>query len=371
LVLEHEGSNVDVGFKDGLDAQKTNQPKGAFMIYVGMDVSSKSFVVHAVNERKKVVMSKEIPPTREGLRKMAEGLGKERKLVVFEAGNQMKWIAETLKKMEGVEVHVVHPNEVKWINQSSGKTDKIDARKLAELARGDLLPRKVHVVEGSIRELREMVSARDQLLRKRVALINTLRGYVKQEGQKLPAKFFQGELWKDRLKKLPLSKSLKLIIESFQQSIEALRDSEIEITQRILEIEDERIELLESIPGIGKLTSRVLVGAIDDVKRFDGKKALAKYGALTPRIYQSGDVTQLGRINRDGRREVRGMLLQCAHAVGRMKTAGSKPLREFYTKIERRRGKKIAVVALARKLLTTSYGVLRSGRMYDPAKLAA
>lgn len=341
------------------------------MMYVGMDVSSKSFVIHAINERKKVVMAKEIQPTREGLRKMAEELGKETKLVVFEAGNQMKWIAQTLKKIGGVEVHVVHPNEIKWINQSSGKTDKIDAKKLAELARGDLLPRKVHLVEGPMRELRELVSARSRLQSKRVALINTLRGYVRQEGHKLPAKFFQGALWKEKLRKTPLSQTLKMIVESFMMSIESLIESEQQITSRILEIKDKRITLLESIPAIGKLTSRVLVSAIDDVKRFDRAKEVANYGALTPRIYQSGDVRQLGRINRDGRHEVRKVLLQCAHTIGRMKTLGSKPLREFYQRIEKRRGKKIAVVALARKLLTTSYGVLKSETMYDPKKLAA
>lgn len=345
--------------------------KGTFMIYVGMDVSSKSFVIHAIDERKKVKMAKEILPTREGLRKMIEGLGRERKVVVFEAGNQMKWIAQTLQKLEGVEIHVVHPNEIKWINQSSGKTDKIDARKLSELARGDLLPRKVHMVEGQMRELRELISARLQLQGKRVALINTLRGYIKQEGRKLPAKFFQGKLWKEELKKLPLSKTLKMIIESFMMSIEALVKSEEEITKCILEIEDKQITLLESIPAIGKLTSRVLVSAIDDVKRFDRAKEVANYGALTPRIYQSGDVKQVGRISREGRHEVRRVLLQCAHTIGRMKTLGSKPLREFYQRIEKRRGKKIAVVALARKLLTTSYGVLKSGTMYDPKKLAA
>ena len=341
------------------------------MIYVGMDVSSKSFVIHAINERKKVVMQKEIEPSREGLKKMAEELGGEGKLVAFEAGNQMKWISETLKKIPGVETHVVHPNEVKWINQSSGKTDKIDAKKLAELARGDLLPRKVHVVEGPMRELRELISARGQLQSKRVALINTLRGYVKQEGYKLPAKFFQGDGWKEKLRKTHLSKPLKLIIESFMTSIESLMDSEAQVTGRILEIEDKRIELLESIPCIGKLTARVLVSAIDDVKRFDGAKEVANYGALTPRIYQSGDVKQLGRINRDGRREVRRVLLQCAHTIGRTKTLGAKPLREFVQRIEKKRGKKIAVVALARKLLTTSYGVLKSETMYDPKKLAA
>ena len=211
------------------------------MIYVGMDVSSKSFVIHAINERKKVLMQKEIEPSREALRRMADELGRETKLMVFEAGNQMKWIAETLKKIPGVETHVVHPNEIKWINQSSGKTDKIDAKKLAELARGDLLPRKVHVVEGPIRELRELVSARSQLQSKRVALINTLRGYVKQEGHKLPAKFFQGEPWKEMLRKLSLSKALKMIIESFMTSVEGLVESEQQIMSRILEIDDKRL----------------------------------------------------------------------------------------------------------------------------------
>ncbi len=58
---------------------------------------------------------------------------------------------------------MVHPNEGKWISTSSGKTDKVDAKKLAELARGDLLPRKVHLVEGEARRLRELISARTQL----------------------------------------------------------------------------------------------------------------------------------------------------------------------------------------------------------------
>lgn len=98
---------------------------------------------------------------------------------------------------------------------------------------------------------------------------------------------------------------------------------------------------------------------------------MANYGALTPTLYQSGDVRHLGPINRDGRLEVRRVLLQCAHTVARMTTQGAKPLQQFYSRIARRRGKKIAVVALARKLLTTAYGVLKSGQPYDPRKLQA
>ena len=110
------------------------------MIYIGMDVSSKEFMVHAINEKKKIKFKGGIEPTRRGLRKMIKSLGEESKLVVFEAGNQLKWIAMTLKAIEGVTVHVVHPNEIKWISQSSGKTDKIDAKKVAKAVGIPVLP---------------------------------------------------------------------------------------------------------------------------------------------------------------------------------------------------------------------------------------
>jgi len=208
------------------------------MIYIGMDVSSKEFMVHAIDERKRKVFEGAVPPSVSGLRKLAEKLGKGPKLFAFEAGNQMKWIALALKKMEDVYIHVVHPNEVKWISHSNGKTDKVDAKKLAELARGDLLPRPVHIVEGKVRELRELMSAREQLQSKRVALVNTVRGYMKQEGFKLPVKFFQHVDWKGKLESFDLPESQRLILKSFMDSIDALKASEDEITERLVEIED-------------------------------------------------------------------------------------------------------------------------------------
>jgi hypothetical protein len=110
------------------------------MVYVGLDVSGKSLVAYAVNERKQRVHAGEQPATRAGLRALLRRVGVGAKLVVFEAGNQLKWIAATLKTVADVQVHVVHPNEVKWITESRGKTDRVDAKKLAELARGGLLP---------------------------------------------------------------------------------------------------------------------------------------------------------------------------------------------------------------------------------------
>jgi len=341
------------------------------MIYIGMDVSSKEFFIHAIDQRQQKIFEGKISPSCAGLRKLVKDLGVGPKLFVFEAGNQMKWIALMLMKQEGVRIHVVHPNEIKWINQSSGKTDKVDARKMAQLARGNLLPRQVHVVEGKARQLRELVSARGQLQSKRVALINTVRGYMKQEGVGLPEKFFQRSDWKSALGEKSLGDTQKLIVRSFMDGIDAMERSEGEITEKMTEIRDSRCELLETIPAIGKIASRVLVGALDDANRFDNKKCVANYGGLAPTIYQSGDTTNLGRINRDGRREVRKVLLQCAHTIQRMVSHDAAPVREFFERIEKRRGKKRAVVATARKLLTIAYGVLKSGVPYDPMRLRA
>jgi len=341
------------------------------MIYIGMDVSGKEFVVHAIDQRQQKIFEGRIAPSRAGLRRLIEDLGVGPKLFVFEAGNQMKWVALLLMRQEDVRIHVVHPNEVKWISQSSGKTDKVDARKLAQLARGNLLPRPVHVVEGKTRHLRELVSAREQLQGKRVALINALRGYIWQEGVRFPAKFFQHSDWKKTVQELRLGATQKLIVKSFMDGIDALKCSEEEITTRMLEIQDGRCELLETIPAIGKIASRVLVSALDDAGRFDNKRCAANYGGLAPTIYQSGNTTNLGRINRDGRQEVRKVLLQCAHTIQRMISRDAAPVREFFERIEKRRGKKRAVVATARKLLTIAYGVLKSGVPYDPMRLRA
>jgi transposase len=341
------------------------------MIYVGLDIASKSFVVHAVNDKKAVLYMGSVEPTRAGLRGLHAALPEDNILYVSEAGNQMKWIAATLRQLPRATVHVVHPNHIKWINESSGKTDKIDAKKMAELARGDLLPTPVRVVEGKNRKLRELASARHLLQSKRIALVNTLRGYCKQEGHSLPEKFFQSSFWQEKIKSLKVSDNLKIIIEAMMPAVERLVQSEKELSDRMNEITSKEIELLETIPAVGKLSSRIIASAVDDVSRFASSKKVSKYGALTPTIYQSGNTLKLGRICHDGRHEVRRVLLQCAHTVTRMKTLSARPLREFYERIEKRSGKKRAVVALARKLLTTAYGVLKSGRPYDPAKVTA
>jgi transposase len=340
---------------------KNTYPTRSVMVYVGMDISSKDFVVHALNERKKLRFKGSISPSKKGIRDLIAALGPERRLFVFEAGNQMKWIADYFKQLNE-DIHVVHPNEVKWIAESGGKkTDKIDAKKLAELARADMLPRAVYIAEGKVRALRELTTARETLLRKRVSMVNSLRGYLRQEGTRLPSKFFQSNDWQVKLIAMKLSAATEAIVASFMAAIESMIVSEKSLGSEIIKIKDEAIERIETIPGIGHLSSRILFGAIANTDRFASSKEIANYGALTPTIYQSGEETRMGAVSRAGRKEIRRALLQCSHAVVRMKTAAAKPLQEFFLRVEKRRGKKRALIALARKMLTVVYAVWKSG----------
>lgn len=344
---------------------------GGIMIYVGMDVSSKDFVIHAIDDKGKVKFKGSIPPSRVGLENLIKSLGISKKLFVYEAGNQMRWIHDYLKKQKQ-DLHVVHPNEVKWITANQGKkTDKVDAKKLAELARIDGLPRKVLVVEGEARDLRDLLNAREALKKKRIDLCHLIRGYAKQEGIRLPLKFFTSNEWQLKLEKLKFKSVTRTLIACLMNSAEKLQFEEQELLKEINKYENKKIELIKTIPAIGDLTARILFAALVDADRFDNKKSVANYGALTPTIYQSGNSVKMGPINRDGRKEVRTALLQCAHCVARMKAVSAKPLKDFFERIAKRSGKKRAVVALARKLLTVVYGVMKSGEVYNPKLLAA
>lgn len=340
------------------------------MIYIGLDVSSKSIVVHALDERKKVVFKGEVETSRKGLKGLFEQLPTDSYYFVLEAANQLKWIHDFYKKQANCRLHVVHPNEIKWITQSNAKCDKVDARKLAELARADALPTPVHVPVGKVRELRELVSARHLFQRKRVSFVNSIRGLLLQEGVRPATGFFKSGEWRALLEKMKISKNLKLIVEQMMMAHDALDACETEIESEMLAIEDKRIELLKTIPAIGDITSRVLLSALDNVERFENKKSITNYGALSPTHYQSGNVNHHGHVNRDGRIEVRAVLLQCAQTIARMKYSPSvAPLKDFFERIEKRRGKKRAVVAICRKLLTTAYGVLKTNKPYNPAQL--
>lgn len=225
------------------------------MVSIGLDVSGQSLVVDAVNERKPRGGEGEPSAPRAGLRALRRQVGTGGKRVPFEAGTQRKWIAEALKTLPDVQVQVVQPSEGTWGTASRGKTERVAAKQVAELARaGGFCAPCTGAAGGG--------SARPQLQRKRVALINTRRGAVDQAGHWLSEKFLVGPTGAAKLARLLVRAPLRLLRETFLPSIEARRAAEQRLTVWLEAIEDSRCLLRESIPASGPVAARVLASAL-------------------------------------------------------------------------------------------------------------
>jgi len=106
------------------------------------------------------------------------------------------------------------------------------------------------------------------------------------------------------------------------------------------------------------------LAAVDRVDRFASSRKLVSYSGLCPTVRSSGERTEYGSISREGRSELRAVWVQIAHLVVRDKSRSTARLRRWYSKVASHRGKRTAIVALARKLLAIAYRLLKDDTVY-------
>jgi transposase len=342
------------------------------MYYCGLDVSMKSTHVHVDNEQGRRVKRVVVATTPEGIETaLRRYLGPQLK-VAIEAGGQTAWIHDLLREQRA-KVHVVHPLKVKWIAESKKKSDRVDAQLLARLLRIGGLPEPVHMPAVATREVRALLRARRQLVRVRTQLVNVVRGLLRQQRVTLKARALQSHRGWAQLRTLPLSAAMRDVVTAYETTMKettaALKGLERELGQRAAR--DPRVQRLQSIPGVGALTAQTVTAAVDRVERFRHAKQLVSYSGLAPTVRASGEHVQYGPITKQGRSELRAVLVQAAHAALRSKDAAAAPLQRWHARVARRRGQKTAIVALARKLLTIAFYLLRDGTTYDPQRVRA
>jgi transposase len=335
------------------------------MFYIGCDVSEKSSYVYVTDGKGRKVEGQEIPTDKDGYRQyFRKWEGKHIKVAV-EAGGHSRWIHDTLKRM-AISVYIVNPNKVKLIAKNKKKTDKVDAAFLAKLLRIDELPERVYVAEGDSRELRDLLRSRHQLVTSVTCLMNHLRGMLRQEGIKLKAKAFnEGSTFSRLSANKGIPKHLHPIITSYEKTIAELRNQRGALDEVIAEYGNKDIELLKSVPGIGEVASKTTYAAISTVTRFKRAKQLTSYCGLVPSVFSSGERADYGHITREGRSEVRHVVVQGVRAILRSENSDNKRLRKWYERIAKRRVSKTAVVALARKLIEIIFYVLRDQKPYN------
>ena len=341
------------------------------MNYCGIDIGGLSSYVYVMDGLGRKRGSGPVATTREALRGRLRRFLRGKLAVAIEAGNQTAWIYEVLVEL-GAEVTVVNPAKVKLIAESRRKTDKVDAKILCELLRLDGLPHPVHMPGAEARALRGLLVARRRLVSARTKLCNVVRGMLRQEGIRLPAGALSTKVgWERILVNSLAHEHLTTIVRAYYQSFEAIWRSIRELERKLAERErdEPRAARLQTIPKVGRIAALTFLAAVDDVDRFPSSRKLVGYSGLAPTVRQSGERTQYGSISRQGRSELRAVWVQIAHLVAIDRHRPTQPLRTWFNRIARRRGRKTAIVALARRLLVIAYHLLREETEYDAARL--
>ncbi|MGI0484213.1 IS110 family transposase [Pantanalinema rosaneae CENA516] len=296
-------------------------------------------------------------------------------LVVFEACALTGWVYD-LSVAQGFKVLVANPNGEAWHwKHVKRKTDRDDALKLAKLAAiGQIVP--VHVPSIETRQYRQLVKYRKKLVSRTNQVQNSIRSLFVQQGISIPvgnrAWTVAGIATLSAYRK-PLAECDRVCLWRGQLDLELaaldrLWEELHKVDQQLTQIAktDKRVQLLESIPGVGRKTAEVVVAYLDDPKRFQNARQVSAYGGLVPRQHQSGETNRMGKITRRGPRVLRAALVEAAWAMLRYNPWAAAVYKRLCGGQKTR--KKQAIIALARKLLVRCWVLLRKQEKWDEAK---
>jgi transposase len=331
---------------------------------IGLDVH-RDFAQVAVWENGRVSDAGRIATSPEALRAFAATLGPGDE-VALETTLNTSAIAALLEA-SGARVVVSNPLKTRAIAEAKVKTDKVDARVLAELLAADYLP-SVWLGDEETRALRRQVARRVQLVRQRTRAKNQIQAVLARNLRpRCPASDLFGHKGRRWLADQPLPDDERRTVDALLRQLDfagaELRLLDGELARVALERPD--VRRLMTIPGVDMAVAVAIVATVGDFSRFASPDKLVAYFGLNPKVRQSGGLPAVhGHITKQGRGYARGMLVEAAWVAA--KAPG--PLRGFYERVKARRGFQIAVVATARKLAVLCWHLIRNGQDYAFAR---
>jgi transposase len=325
--------------------------------WVGVDLHRRRSQIAIIDEHGELTLSRRIINDPETFK---EVLGDpDGTHVALEATYGWEWLADLLEEV-GYDVHLAHPLRTRAIAAARVKTDAVDARTLAHLLRTGLLP-EAYIAPPELRDLRDVLRHRATLVHLRTSLKNRVHALLARQGILPEHSDLFGTAGREYLADLQLPDGPRRRLDSL---LALIGDFDREITNTTDEIEqraraDERVKLLCQIRGIGRYTAMLIIAEVGEVTRFPTAKHLCQWAGLTPTVRSSDGKARLGHISRQGSTILRWALTEAAQHT----PTGGGPLRTKYERIAKRRGSKIAKVAIAREILTLCYYGLRDGEI--------
>lgn len=337
------------------------------MQHVAIDLGSKESQV-CVRSADGTILVEKKHPTR-GLVKLMQSWPSSR--VVLETSSEAFRIADQAKQA-GHEVRVVRSTLSKQLGVGDRgiKNDVRDARKLSEVSCRIDLP-SVHVPSETAREWRSLIRSRETLIESRTKMVNHVRGWLRTQLRTLRRGSTETFPTRVRERAAGEATAIPSHIEDVLAVIDVMNLQATASMKRIRELAkaSELCRRLMTTPGVGPVTAVSFVAAIDDVSRFPHAHQLTSYLGVTPGEDSSSKRERRTSITKAGPASVRRNLIQAAWVAFRFRPHD--PMVRWATAIRERRGKFIAVVALARKMASVMYALWRDSTHYSPLKAAS
>lgn len=333
--------------------------------YAGLDVSMKTTFVCIVNEKGKIVKETELPSTPEDIGNFLMEAGLQIERVGLESGCLTHYLKKGLKKMGytvvGMESHRMAAILATVIN----KTDKNDARGIAEALRVGHYKECVHRSDKAV-EIRTVLHGRGTAVEARTHLITSIKGHLKVYGIRLGKG--AGKNFRKKVEEAigALSAPVQKILLSLLNVLDVLEEELKQLDQAVEDMgkDDEQVKLLKTVDGVGPITALAFIAEIDDPKRFEDSKDVAAYMGLTPRQYSSGEMQRQGSISKKGSKHTRCLFYEAATTLlFRCKTWSR--IKAWGIRLMKRIGKKKAIVAVARKLAVTMHKMLITQKQFE------
>ncbi len=336
------------------------------MLHIGLDLSRKRLDVHVLDEQGQSVWVDAVPPDADGLRGLVCRFGGEGVLAAIESMNGARFVHDQLE-LAGWDVQIADAAKVKGLAPLACKTDRIDARVLAELCWRDLVP-AVWLPDPEVRGERERARFRMHLVRHRSSLKNRVHATLLTHGVPCPVADLFGLSGRRLLERLRLPEPWAGNVAASLHLIDEL-DQEIDGCERELRrlgADHRYVPLLVTIPGIAWVLAYTIAAEIGDIARFDSPVKLAGYTGLCPRVYQSGQSDRRGSLSKQGPRYLRWALIEatnhaCRHPLYNPRYERTKK------RLGKQRGPKVARVELARTLAHAIWHMLTRDQLFAPA----
>lgn len=284
--------------------------------------------------------------------------------IAIEASGGVHHIVSGLLE-DGHEVVMINPNQFRGIAIGGIKTDDRDAVALAHALRVGFVPTVHHKSIGA-RRLSSLLVSREIVVRTRVGIVNHVRATLREYGLLINAgcEAFDSQV-ENRIAKLdfvPIQNTLRSLV----GQVRILKAEETRMEQALKELtrEDLRVKHLQSIPGVGPMTSYAMIAVTDDISRFKDANQFTAYLGLVPSVTASGDKRMMGSITRSGSEMLRRYFVHGARAWMRYSPEKGDRNRIWAEQVKGRRGMNKSVVALARRMARIAFAVMRDGSTY-------